>query len=430
MLRQAQRAECPAPQKPPPPPPPSPRAFDWRQSFLLELLDLAVQAAGPSGIDELVRTATGGSGALEVPDWLLPHALSNTIPGFAELTVDVARANVSGLDSFSKFELLEAVSADAAGLYSAIDLDRLQVCLELRLSIVGGGGPRQLPPLSVCFGLADVSVEATGRFALDADGIAAMQLRQLANCTFRQVLEGSLVSAGAHASLRRLTIDGGPGGHAALARPVLLKLPAVAEQLVSGAVNEWARGLLRTLRQRATCPAPADHPPSIVDLAASPAVREMAEIIDDLLGAKGNHSVSPLETFVQSLAADLKRLVGLRAGALRLPARFLDLWVTDPKVGQIGVQLSNLSLSGLDADFAVRLLEPAAPHLLTHTLGAGGAAPLRAAVHLQTYLGGRWHGFDVALELRNISLELATPLRFDRNALGSLSLGQARETPG
>jgi len=305
----------------------------------------------------------------------------------------------------------------------------LEVGLELRLSILGGGGPRQLPSLSVRFGLADVSVDATGRLAFDADGIAAMQLRQLANCTFRQVLEGSLVTAAASASLERLTIDGGAGGHAALARPVQLKLPGALEQLVSSAVNEWARGLLLKLRQRATCPAPVDYLPSIVDLTTSQTVREIDEIVDDLVGPQGNHTVEPLERFVLSFADDLKKLVGLHGGALRLPARFVDLWVTDPKVGQVGVQLSNLSLSGLDAAFAVELLEPAAPHLLTHTAGAGGAAPLRVAVHMDAYLGGRWHAFDVVLELRNISLELATPLRFDRNALGSLSLGQVLESP-
>ena len=190
--RQAQRAECPAARHPPPPPPPSPRAFDWRQSFLLELLDLAVQTVKPSGVDELVRMATGGTGALDVPDWLLPHALTFAIPGVATLTVDVARANVSGLDSFTKFELLEPVPVDAAGLYSAIDLDRLEVGLELRLSILGGGGPRQLPPLTVRFSLADVSVDATGRLALDADGIAAMELNQLLNssCLLHEVRQG------------------------------------------------------------------------------------------------------------------------------------------------------------------------------------------------------------------------------------------------
>ena len=103
--------------------------------------------------------------------------------------IDVAHANVSGLDSFSKLELLEPMPSDAAGLSSAIEMGGLGVSLELQLSILGGGGRRQLPPLHVSFVLSNVSVAATGRLALDADGIAALALNQLlnVNCTCDQV---------------------------------------------------------------------------------------------------------------------------------------------------------------------------------------------------------------------------------------------------
>jgi hypothetical protein len=46
----------------PPPPPFSglPKgALDWRRSLTLELLDLVATSVGPSGLDELVSTATG-----------------------------------------------------------------------------------------------------------------------------------------------------------------------------------------------------------------------------------------------------------------------------------------------------------------------------------------------------------------------------------
>ena len=140
-----------------------------------------MQAAGPGGFDALVRTATHGSGELELPQWLLPHGTRVSIPGVADLLIDVAHANVSGLDSFSKLELLEPMPSDAAGLSSAIEMGGLGVSLELQLSILGGGGRRQLPPLHVNLSLSGVSVAATGRLALDADGIGEMQLRQLAN---------------------------------------------------------------------------------------------------------------------------------------------------------------------------------------------------------------------------------------------------------
>jgi len=199
-----------------------------------------------------------------VPDWLLPHALSFAVPGVATLTVDVARANVSGLDSFTRFELLEPVPADAAGLFSAIDLDRLEVGLELRLSILGGGGPRQLPPLSVRFSLADVRVDATGRLALDADGIAAMQLNQLLNtsCLLREIQGASLDSLAAHLSLSTLAVDGAAWGgtpHAALPRPLHLSLPLLGGDLLSLLVSSWMADAVRRA-QRGGCPA-ARHPP-------------------------------------------------------------------------------------------------------------------------------------------------------------------------
>ena len=61
-------------------------------------------------------------------------------------------------------------------------------------------------------------------------------------------------------------------------------------------------------RQRATCPAPVDYLPSIVDLTTSQTVREIDEIVDDLVGPKGNHTVEPLERLVLSFADDLKKL--------------------------------------------------------------------------------------------------------------------------
>ena len=416
-LQHAQRGDCPAAQHPPPPPQPPPGAFDWRESFLLELADLGVQAAGPGGFDALVRTATHGSGELELPQWLLPHGTRVSIPGVADLLIDVAHANVSGLDSFSKLELLEPMPSDAAGLSSAIEMGGLGVSLELQLSILGGGGRRQLPPLHVNLSLSDVSVAATGRLALDADGIGEMQLRQLANCTWDQVLDASLLSLSARASLRALSLDGADGSHAALRRPVALQLPTAAQELLTQAVNDGARRVLQQLRAHTTCAAPAAHPPHLLDMTDSPTVEALGTAVDELILGEGNHTYD-------ALLAELKEWLGLRGGALHWPAQFLDLWVSDAKVGQVGVRLANLSLSGLDALFGVNMLAPAAPRLLTHSLGVGDARPLRGAVRFGLYMGGDWHTFDLGLEVRNTSLDLATPLTLDANALGSLSLRQ------
>jgi hypothetical protein len=419
---------CLAPEPHLPPPPPPPGVFAWNSSALLSLLDAALQKAGPVGLDGLVRLLTGGSGEVVVPAGTLP-ALRHNVSGLGQLDISVGELNASGLDSLAALQLLKPVPADSAALSSALALGSLNVSLDLHVAIEGARGARSSSALRVSLALRDVELEAAARLALDLVGLKGLQLRQLSlNCTARQLLGGVLLSVGARATVDVLALDGaaawGAPGRVALPRPARLVLPRIVSDLASQAVTRWAAAQLASLHGR-EC-APARHPPpTIVDVRSSPLIAHIEHVLDDVLGGSGDLSLNHL---VDKLSA----LLGMPNGELHLNRKFFDVYLTDARVGQVGVQLSDLRLRGLDAGFGMALFEPTPsdPRLLTHSSGVGGYVPLRAEVHLRLLLGSSWHDLDLKLALRNISLDLATPLALDRYALGSVSLAQLLRHPG
>ena len=185
---------CAALPVPPPPAPPSPAAIDWNASPALELLDFvidqAVGADGPLGLDGLIRMLTGGSGEAVVPAGTLP-ALRHNISGLGQLEIAVGELNISGLDSLAALQLLKPVPADSAALSSALALGSLNVSLDLLVAIETAGGARTSSALRVSLALRDVELQAAGRLALNASGLSGLQLNQivpslLLNCSLTQ----------------------------------------------------------------------------------------------------------------------------------------------------------------------------------------------------------------------------------------------------
>ena len=444
--------DCPAAEPLPPPPPPSPDALDWRANYGLEIFDLAVATAGPPGIDKLVGLATHGSGAVQIK-------IGKTV-NLGPIAVTIGQLNISGLDSFDTLRLLEPVPSDRAALASAIGMKHLNLSVDLDLALASSSSsaaspaasPAVLPAAASALAasgmlassgmamrigatLDAIELEATGRLALNSSGVEHLQLQQLPNpnCSIKQVLDARLLSLGATATLSALTIDAksasadaSSASHVALPRPTTLALPPLLSELLSVFISNKVDAILGAAESAGACPTPPPYVPEIVDVRHDKGVQKLEWFFDEFLG---NASYN---TSYDAMIDKLSKLLGLPPGQLGLPFKFLDVWMTDPKVGQIGIQLSDLKLTGLDSVYAVELMEPAGASLLTHSLSLGGYAPIIAQMHMRLYLGDHpagWHSFDVRLDLRNVSLDMATPIALDSAAFGYLTLGQVLTSP-
>ncbi|KAK3238254.1 hypothetical protein CYMTET_51721 [Cymbomonas tetramitiformis] len=438
---------CPAPLPPapllpaplPPSPPRLPGTVNWDGDFILTAASFLIGEVGALVLDEVVDLlpATAG-GTAHVADLDLELVHGENI--FVLCRAVVRNATVAGLDSFEQLEALEPAGAE--GLRFAARLGELRVRLAVETWLRPGiayGSAGELPPahramLTLDVTLQNVTAAAVVQLQVDR-GVRDLHVSQLgdANCLLRGVRAlrlGDLRFDTRNITRARLTGLGDAADaslDAAVSRVLQEYTPALVARVrgaLEGAVRQKLNARLDDLVQGAqgySCPPPpASQPAVFVDwttslLAYLPYLLPYAEDAAALNGA------------VQLLTQD--------TGALVFPGSLGRFSHSLPTIGQISVDVGNLSLTGLAGFYNATLVEPTAPQQLLTSVGLGGprsggrAEPLSVALDVRLDFAESDGSvvrdyFTMKVDLDRLFLATDLVLKVDESAVGAMSLEQ------
>eukprot|EP00854_Cymbomonas_tetramitiformis_P002840 gene2840-3638_t len=440
---------CPAPLPPAPPTPPLaplppspprlPGTVNWDGDFILTAASFLIGEVGALVLDEVVDLlpATAG-GTAHVADLDLELVHGENI--FVLCRAVVRNATVAGLDSFEQLEALEPAGAE--GLRFAARLGELRVRLAVETWLRPGiayGSAGELPPahramLTLDVTLQNVTAAAVVQLQVDR-GVRDLHVSQLgdANCLLRGVRAlrlGDLRFDTRNITRARLTGLGDAADaslDAAVSRVLQEYTPALVARVrgaLEGAVRQKLNARLDDLVQGAqgySCPPPpASQPAVFVDwttslLAYLPYLLPYAEDAAALNGA------------VQLLTQD--------TGALVFPGSLGRFSHSLPTIGQISVDVGNLSLTGLAGFYNATLVEPTAPQQLLTSVGLGGprsggrAEPLSVALDVRLDFAESDGSvvrdyFTMKVDLDRLFLATDLVLKVDESAVGAMSLEQ------
>ena len=420
---------CPPPPPPPPPLPAPPGALPWNETALAWMSSVIDSDAAITAANSLLASVTD-DGIISID---LPTALGQLPPLLASpllnITIEPTALNFSGLDTITSLRPLVPSAADPIALSTSLGLGRLNASLSASVTLTSpllAAAPATLD-IRMAVALDRPHIAAHTRLAVQ-ETIGQLQLRQLllptGACAAREVSVLVVDSLGASMDGATLEVYADDWKHGAalgalppirLDGPLALS-PALARPLASG-LTAAADAVLALLSKPGCPPAAPPAPPSSIDWRSS-ALRALLHNLTD-------------SNLVNELIDDVTTLLsGPFAGAIRLPSP-LRLAAHDPKLGNIGVALSDSMVAGLDSWFALEVFraDDDLPSVLHHTLGLGGASPVSINGSLELTILSQPHTFELSVELRNASLQMGTWLDVDGAKLGDLSLDELKARP-
>ena len=437
-------ATCPPATSPPPPPPPPSfaEAVDWTTVDVLVRLDELVDEHGAQAINLLITALLGNSSN---STWVLGRPLNVTIDAsgtpLGTVTLTVLSASADGLATVENVTLLEPL--DGPLLRSGISSAGLRAATRVRLDtgapwLAAGVGGLEI---EISLELAQLVLSSTALLAVNRSGWGDLQLQQALNgsCLNRQLLaKPSLSDLQMNLESISLGLTGDNWGYGA---PQPVQLPSRAFALPQSLVKPLLRRFVNPLLAHLTAWLLGT---SDVCVAPPPYARGSS-----LIDWRESALMQALHGAVDSTGARLNGLIAnwtQQTGTLELN-RTLELNIYDVKLGEIGIEMDEIHMGGLDGLFNVTIAQadPIDPIRLNNELGVGQARrhsslndkfgkderlPLTLGMRLQLTIDGQPHTYSASAKLLGALLQLDTELGIDLGALGELPLRTLASHPG
>jgi hypothetical protein len=353
------------------------------------------------------------------------------------VTLTVLSASADGLSTVENVTLLEPLNGPL--LRSGISSAGLRAATRVRLDtdapwLAAGVGGLEM---AISIELAQLAISSTALLAVNRSGWGDLQLQQALNgsCLNRQLL--------AMPSLSDLQLDlesislGLTGDNWGYGPPQPVQLPSRAFALPRSLVPPLLRRFVNPLLAQLTAwllgtsdvcvtPPPYARGSALIDWRESALMQALHGVVDST-GARLNGLIANWTN---------------QTGALALN-RSLQLNIYDVKLGEIGIEIDEIHMGGLDGLFNVTIAQadPIDPIRLNNELGVGQARrhsslddefgedahedarlPLTLGMRLQLTIDGQPHTYSASAKLLGALLQLDTELGVDLGALGELPL--------
>jgi hypothetical protein len=406
---------------------------------------LAVNALLPSALARILPHAQLlPHGGVVISNFLgLFHTDSTIVLGGSgadvEVDIHIAQVRVEGLNTFTRFDLLQLVGDYTVA--SAVDLAYLGVEVDLQLTVrpnTGTTGVVVVDPTPIVEDHVTVSVSIE-RPSLRLAMMVAMEeslygvsigdmLNDPVGCTFTKLFRSNVTEA--NATLRdvaRPEIKGFSSRDldetfTAAVQSAFLMYKEIGEQLLPWVTQSEVRDALNNLqasflaeRQHSNCPAHKQAPAlSYLDfrsimfqqinltekvswllhkgIGVERANEAICELTKDQSGVAGhlvyNHRLVNLNTVLEDFSQQRDTWLAKHPGKTEdnLPAYLAGpgVCLTCSTVGAIHFEVGNLSITGLDSASDFRIFHPKGPNILANHITAGGlqlAVDIRFSIH-------------------------------------------------
>jgi len=320
------------------------------------VLNDAVGASGPLGLNGLVDMLTFGSGALSLNESHLPALPSVWVPLLGNVTLSVRSLKVAGLDSLSEVAALTPVRGDKAALRSEVAMGRVNLSMALRVTSSLRSAPIDL---GVATSVEAVRLALQGRLAFNSSALSVLALDQLPHgaCWARMVLQGAVQALEMEAGSVAVAVSGNEWGQSARSITARMgpmrggSLPVGVSNLIGALVNPLIDLKLHEV-QAGSCPSaewPSPPPPPSADAQdwnQSQIIKAVDFVLNDALGPKRFNEAAYLLT--------------RGSGSLFLiePTDHVNFPMRLPIIGQLNMTVSSLEISGLDTAEKLSLLTP------------------------------------------------------------------------
>lgn len=167
---------------------------DWTTSTMLEALTAYLdQQIGVSGINEMLRKATGGTGALPVP---LGSGLQIVhYDNVVEVNVTLLEVTLGGLDTFHTFDVLEA--HNETQIASRLGLNETSVVASVKIDVGLSGQVLVSQTATLDAVVSDVDIDVDALIAINASEYADMYVGQITSnplCALRPMMAVNLTT--------------------------------------------------------------------------------------------------------------------------------------------------------------------------------------------------------------------------------------------